>query len=71
MKSEESCKKCAPTPHPHLDHSYQSYIDEDDAGSEIVVHVYSCKICPCDVRMEGGDLDAFKKAVMDETGLAI
>ena len=67
MTTTSTCKKCTPVKHLHLDHSYQSFIDDDDAGNEIVVHIYSCKLCPCETRVEGGDLNAFRAKVFNET----
>ena len=55
------CKKCTPVPHDHLDHSYQSYMVEDDSSNEIVLHIYSCKVCPCHTEKEGGDMEEFKQ----------
>ena len=71
MAEPQVCKKCEPG-HYHLDHSFQSFTDEDDlTGEPLVVMVYSCKICPCETRAERIDLDAFKGMVMAETGLAM
>lgn len=59
----QTCKQCSPTQHFHEDHSYQSYIIENDKQEDVTLHVYSCKICPCKIEMEGGDAEDFRKEV--------
>jgi len=64
-----TCKKCTPLPHDHLDHAYKSYMSDDDDGNDIITHVYSCLICPCETRMENGTFEQFKGMVIVETGV--
>ncbi len=65
-----TCNNCNPVPHDHLDHAYQSYVDEDDNGKEVILHVYSCKVCPCHTEFRG-TVDDFKALIMRQSKVKI